>query len=166
MLRILIIAAMMLGAGVVLVERLDEMSRTASTPPRPAAATVVSTSPARMVLQAGRNGHFEVEARVDGRAFPFMVDTGASTIALRASDAARLGLRPAPRDFTVKISTANGEARAAPVELRTVEVGNIMVRNLRALVLFDEALNVNLLGMSFLSRIRWTHDRGRLVLEQ
>jgi len=47
-----------------------------------------------------------------------------------------------------------------------VEVGNIMVRNVPALVHPDEALGVNLLGMSFLSRVRWMHERGRLVLEQ
>ena len=50
--------------------------------------------------------------------------------------------------------------------MRTVEVGDIVVRNVRALVHPDEALGVNLLGMSFLSRVRWTHERGKLVLEQ
>jgi aspartyl protease family protein len=47
-----------------------------------------------------------------------------------------------------------------------VEVGDIMVRDIGALVVPDKALNVNLLGMSFLSRVRWTQERGRLVLEQ
>ena len=47
-----------------------------------------------------------------------------------------------------------------------VEVGDIVVRNVPAIVMPDEALSVNLLGMSFLSRVRWTHERGRLVLEQ
>jgi aspartyl protease family protein len=56
--------------------------------------------------------------------------------------------------------------KAAAAELRTVEIGDILVRNVRALVQPDEALGVNLLGMSFLSRVRFTHDRGKLVLEQ
>jgi aspartyl protease family protein len=107
-----------------------------------------------------------VEARVDGRRLDFLVDTGASQIALRASDAARLGFRPHERDYTIKLHTANGEGRAALVELNSVEVGDIVVRHLRALVVPDSALSVNLLGMSFLSRVRWTHDRGQLVLEQ
>jgi aspartyl protease family protein len=47
-----------------------------------------------------------------------------------------------------------------------VEVGEITVRDVTALVVPDAALNVNLLGMSFLSRVRWTQDRGQLVLEQ
>ena len=96
----------------------------------------------------------------------FLVDTGASHIALRESDAARLGIRPIPRDYTVKVNTANGVAVAARVELRTVEIGGIVVRDLSAIVLPDEALGANLLGMSFLSRVRWTHERGKLVLEQ
>jgi aspartyl protease family protein len=51
-------------------------------------------------------------------------------------------------------------------QLRTVEVGDILVRDVAAIVHPDEGLAVNLLGMSFLSKVRWTHDRGKLVLEQ
>jgi len=79
--------------------------------------------------------------------------------------AARLGIHPTARDYN-KVATANGVTRAALVELRMVEVGNIVVRNVPALIHSDEALGVNLLGMSFLSRVRWTHERGRLLLEQ
>jgi aspartyl protease family protein len=64
------------------------------------------------------------------------------------------------------VNTANGVGRAARVELRTVEIGGIMVRDLPAFVHPDEALSVNLLGMSFLSKVRWTYERGKLVLEQ
>jgi aspartyl protease family protein len=56
--------------------------------------------------------------------------------------------------------------QAAPVELERVEVGSLTVRNVRAIVLPDEALGQNLLGMTFLSRVRWEHRDGRLVLEQ
>ena len=82
-----------------------------------------------MTLSPGRDGHFWTEARVDGRRLELVVDTGASQIALRASDAARLGLHPLPRDYNVKVATANGITRAAPVELRMVELGNIVVRD-------------------------------------
>jgi aspartyl protease family protein len=96
----------------------------------------------------------------------FMVDTGASVIALRQQEASRLGIHPAQRDYTAKVSTANGVVFAAPIELGRVEVGGITVRNVSALVLPDEALQQNLLGMSFLSRIRWQYQGGRLELEQ
>ena len=120
----------------------------------------------RNVVIRSENGHFSTDGRVDGRPISFMVDTGASQIALRESEAARLGYRPHPRDYVVKIHTANGEGRAAPIELDMVQVGDIIVRDVPALVVSDRALNVNLLGMSFLSRVRWVHERGQLVLEQ
>jgi aspartyl protease family protein len=95
-----------------------------------------------------------------------MVDTGASQITIREQDAAMLGIHPTPSDYDVKINTANGVGRAARVELGMVEVGDIMVRNIPALIVPDEALSVNLLGMSFLSRVRWSHERGQFILEQ
>ena len=136
----------------------------------PMVATVTSlpqTSGGRSTtLRSDGRGHFEAEARVDGRYLNVLVDTGASMIALRESSAARLGIFPTPRDYSVKIQTANGTGRAARVQLNRVEIGDVTVRDVEAFVVPDEALAVNLLGMSFLSRVKWTHDRGRLVLEQ
>jgi aspartyl protease family protein len=141
----------------------------ARTPTAMAAAPEAVSAPANsrsVTLKRADNGHFHVEARVDGRRINFMVDTGASHIALRESDAAHLGIRPTPRDYTVRVATANGEGRAARAELRVVEVGDIAVRDLVALVHPDQALDMSLLGMSFLARVRWTYDRGKLVLER
>jgi aspartyl protease family protein len=131
--------------------------------PEPAASASNYRS---MTIPRGRNGHFSVEAEVDGRRMEFLIDTGASVIVLRERDAARLGIHPARREYIANISTANGIVRAAPVELNRVDVGSLTVRNVQALVLPDEALGQNLLGMSFLSRVRWEHRDGRLVLEQ
>jgi aspartyl protease family protein len=164
MFRTLFMAAFLLLGGVVAARYVDQSAR------RPAAAMAVETpAPANsrtMEIKAGAGGHFDVEARVDGRRLDFVVDTGASQITLRESDAARLGIHPSQRDYSVRISTANGEGRAALVQLGMVEVGNIIVRDIPALIAPDEALSVNLLGMSFLSRVRWTHERGKLTLEQ
>src|SRR2546428_4585717 len=102
-----------------------------------APAPAVANNSRSLVIKAGNGGHFAVEARVDGRRIAFMVDTGASHIALRESDAARLGIHPTPRDYSIRMSTANGEGRAARVELHMVEVGNIVVRDLTALVVPD-----------------------------
>jgi len=121
--------------------------------------------PGSVVITA-KNGHFATEARVDGREIDFIVDTGATVVALRESDAADLGYRPHEQDYKVKISTANGEGRGALVRLSRVEIGDITVRDVSALVLHDDALSVNLLGMSFLSRVRWKQERGELVLEE
>ena len=140
-----------------------------AAPAAPAARPEASTSAANyrtMTIQSGRNGQFSVEATVEGRRMDFLIDTGASSIALRESDAARLGIHPARREYTIRAHTANGVVLAAPVELERVEVGSLTVRNVRAVVLPDEALGQNLLGMTFLSRVRWEHRDGRLVLEQ
>lgn len=130
-------------------------------------ANPATSSASRSVtLQKDGRGHFQVEGRIDGRRLDFLVDTGASVIALRERDAAKLGIHPAQRDYTAKISTANGVVRAARVELNRVEVGGLTVRNVTAVVLPDQALSQNLLGMSFLSRVRWEHRNGKLLLEQ
>jgi aspartyl protease family protein len=141
-------------------------------PPSPEPQTMAMAAPAQSVnsrsvtIARDNRGQFMVEARVDGRRLQFMVDTGASMIALRESAAARLGIFPAPRDYTIRVQTANGVGRAAEVRLNSVEIDGIAVRDVRALVSPDSALGENLLGMSFLSRVRFSHDRGKLVLEQ
>ena len=132
----------------------------------PTPAPVSSNGSRSVTLQGDSRGHFQVDARVDGRLIDFMVDTGASTIALRESSAARLGIFPKPSDYTGRTQTANGIAKVAPVMLSRVEVNGITVRDVQAHVLPDSSLGTNLLGMSFLSRVKWTHDKGRLVLEQ
>ena len=129
-------------------------------------AKAASAGSRTVTIRQGSNGHFQVEAVVDGRRIDFLVDTGATGIALRESDAARLGLHPAERDYTMRSATANGIIRVAPVALNRVEVGDITVRNVAAAVFPDQALGQNLLGMSFLSRVRWQQENGRLVLEQ
>lgn len=134
-------------------------------PAVPAAA--VNGNSRSVVVPRDDRGHFEVDARVNGRRIGFMVDTGASVIALTARDAARLGIHPAQNAFIAEVRTANGTVRAAPARLDLVEVGDLKVRDVAALVLPDQALSDNLLGLSFLSRLRrFEYSDGKLVLEQ
>ncbi len=137
-----------------------------AAPSAPPAATANAGARSVVVPRDGR-GHFEVDARVNGRRIDFMVDTGASVIALTARDAARLGIHPAQNAFVAEVRTANGTVHAAPARLDRVEVGDLEVRDVAALVLPDHALSDNLLGLSFLSRLRrFEYSDGRLVLEQ
>jgi aspartyl protease family protein len=165
--QILVFAAVMIVLAAVAPKLLRSGG---SGPTTTAQATADRSEPASYPRTAsiprGANGHFEADATVDGRRIGFMVDTGASVIALRRQEASRLGIHPAQRDYTAKVSTANGTIFAAPIELGRVDVGGITVRNVAALVLPDEALPQNLLGMSFLSRIHWQYQGGRLELEQ
>jgi aspartyl protease family protein len=170
---VLAFAFVVLVAAVAVPRYYDSMKGVTAAAPAaratPAARPEASTSAANyrsMTIQSSANGQFSVEATVEGRRMDFLIDTGASSIALRESDAARLGIHPARREYIIRAMTANGAVQAAPVELERVEIGSLTVRNVRAIVLPDEALGQNLLGMTFLSRERWEHRDGRLVLEQ
>jgi aspartyl protease family protein len=143
-----------------------------ATPSLMAARPVNTSAPApsgtrSVVIPPGRNGHFQVEGRIDGRRLNFMVDTGASVIALTERDASSLGIHPSERDFTAAVRTANGVVRAAPIELNMVEIDELTVHNVAAMVLPNGALSDNLLGLSFLQRLhRFEYADGKLVLEQ
>jgi aspartyl protease family protein len=107
-----------------------------------------------VALQAGRNGHFFVNASIDGRALTMMVDTGASSCAFSEEDAARIGIRVVPSDFKRVWNTANGTVRVAPIRIGVVQIGSIAVRDVDAVVIPRGLLSTNLLGMSFLKRLR------------
>lgn len=118
-----------------------------------------------IVFRKSDDGHFHIEAEVEGTRVRFVVDTGASSIVLGPADAARLGFDLAKLDYSVPVMTANGEGRAAPVELRSMTVGSIRLEQVRALV--NEApMDGSLLGMSFLSRLGGFAVEGdKLVLK-
>ena len=171
--RIIVFAALMLVIGVSAPQFFDKF-RLAKPHAEPNAmalaapqAAQVRSSSRSVTVHPDRQGHFRVNARVDGRNLDFMVDTGASVVALTASDAARLGIRPFSSEFTASVKTANGTVKAAPVQLSSVDVGGLKVRSVMALVLPDKALGENLLGLSYLRRLRrFEYARGKLVLEQ
>jgi aspartyl protease family protein len=143
-------------------EGMNAMAMAAKPAPAPAASSNYRT----VTLNSDSRGHFQTDVRIDGRTIEFLVDTGASTVALNEKSAAKLGIHPSARDYTVRTHTANGIGKAARVRLDRVELNGITVRDVEAVVMPDDALSTNLLGMTFLSRVKWTHDRGRLVLEQ
>jgi len=169
-------AVLALAAAGIAPRFIDKMGGAASDQAPPQAMTASSAAtPAPAMPAGGRSfsvrrdsrGHFHVEARVDGRRMNFVVDTGATVIAIPEREAARLGVHPARRDYTAQIKTANGTIHGAPTRLAMVEVGGIVVRDVVAVVMPNEALSENLLGMSFLSRLRrFEFADGRLVLEQ
>src|SRR5580704_6588467 len=149
--QMIVLAGMLIGMGVVAARVADQTVRTPVAPPAAAAlptAAELAVAPAAqnsygssVVVPHDARGHFMVDARVDGRHMTFMLDTGASVVALRARDAASLGIHPVAREFTVEVQTANGSVRAAPVQLGMVEVNGLNVRNVAALVSPDEGLS-------------------------
>lgn len=165
----IIVAGLALGAAGIAGKYIDRPSKTAAVPP--AAASTMPNAPAQSgarMVSIGRDhrGHFQANGRVDGRSISFMVDTGASVIALTERDADRLGIRPMRGAYTASVSTANGVVRAAPVMLNSVDIGGLVVRDVRALVVPGGALNENLLGLSYLTRLkRFEYSNNRLLLE-
>ncbi len=117
-----------------------------------------------LMIPAAENGHFYVDAVVNGTPLPFMVDTGATFVVVSRETAADLGLRPANHEFTVRVQTANGIIRSAPVTLRQFQIGSLTIRDVEALVT-DTPLGGSLLGLSFLGRLEsYEVQRDRLVL--
>lgn len=117
-------------------------------------------------IPAAHDHQYYVVAGVNKRAAEFLVDTGASFVALRDADARASGVFTNVSDYTVPIRTANGETKAALVTIDEIEIEGIQVHDVKAFILPDDQLAVNLLGMSFLSRLQSVEARsGELVLK-
>jgi aspartyl protease family protein len=170
--NILLFAAAIAGAGVVMAQMADRMtpaSAHANLARKEATvgAAAVPSGNRSISIPRDARGHFQTDARIDGQRIDFMVDTGASVVALNEKSAARFGLRPSRGEYNATVTTANGTIKAARARIAMMDVGGLIVRDVEAMVLPDEALSENLLGLSFLSRLRrFEYANGRLVLEQ
>ncbi len=179
--RNLVLIAIALFAVAVAAPQLLDLSNI-SRPERAAEETPIIVTPSRnrstpssnrsasrsddVKIRAQADGHFYVDAKINGRNIDLVVDTGASMVALRESDARRAGIRLSRSDFNAPISTANGMAYAADVTLRRVSIGGINIRNVRGVVIPDERLRISLLGASFLNKLRrFEVSNNILVLE-
>ena len=170
--NIMIFAAILIGLGTYMAQMADRITATPAlakgTAQKSASAQTVALAGIRSIsIPRDGRGHFQTDGRIDGQRIDFMVDTGASVVALNEKSAARFGFRPSRADYNASVSTANGTIKAARTRLAMVELGGLVVRDVDAMVLPDEALSENLLGLSFLSKLkRFEYANGRLVLEQ
>lgn len=114
---------------------------------------IIDESAGTVTFRAGRDGHFQISAEVNGADARLIFDTGASAVVLTTGDARRAGIDVDRLRFNVPVSTANGTGRAALVRLDRVEVGGIVRTNVRAFVAEPQALETSLLGMSFLETL-------------
>ena len=123
-------------------------------------------APGVMRFQADDGGQFVVNATVNGTAVRFLIDTGATGIALSQRDAQRLGFDDDKLDYNTPILTANGMTRAAPITLESIQVGPLDAHGIHAWVNRGE-LDQSLLGMSYLSTLGRVEIRGdTLILER
>jgi aspartyl protease family protein len=117
------------------------------------------TDRGEMLYRRSADGHFYIDATVNGQAVRFLVDTGASEIVLSPADAVRAGFERSDLSFNRQYQTANGIGWGAPVMLRSIEAGAIRFRGVAASV--NEApMSESLLGMSFLDRLSGFEVRG------
>jgi clan AA aspartic protease (TIGR02281 family) len=111
-----------------------------------------SVDPETVSYFADANGQFWIRARANGIDFPFLVDTGATSIVFNKADARRLGFDPEVLRFDGIALTPNGRVRCAVVRLREVAIGQMVMRDVPALI-DDGDLSYPLLGMEFLRRV-------------
>lgn len=118
-------------------------------------------------IRAGDHGHYVTSAIIEHMPVTVLVDTGASKVALSYEDAERIGLNPFALRFDQPVATANGRLDAAMVILKRVEIDNVVVHDVDAMVLPRGAMRGTLLGMSFLSRLSgFRMSDGTLYLEE
>lgn len=122
-----------------------------------------SDAPPETRLTRRDNGHFYVDAEINGRVVRFVVDTGASIVALTEEDARRIGLPFDPGKFDVIGEGASGEVRGAPVMLSTVSVEGKKVHDVRGAII--QGGSQSLLGQSYLSALTAVNmSRDTMVL--
>jgi aspartyl protease family protein len=125
-------------------------------------ASAVNTDRQHVTLAADPRGHFVADATVNGTPMRFLVDTGATTIALPGADAVRLGIdyRKGTRGA---VRTASGIAPVYRINLDSVKVGAIELSAVEAIVI-EQGLDIALLGMSFLNRVEMKRDGQNMTL--
>ncbi len=118
----------------------------------------------RVVLKADNRGHFIERGQINGKTMVYMVDTGASSVAIGRSDAERMGL-PFLKGQPVMMRTANGDAQGWSLRLDSVRVGDVEVFGVDAVVA-PLAMPYVLLGNSFLAHVQMTRQGSEMVLER
>lgn len=121
-------------------------------------------SGAKIVLSASSGGHFVSQGTINGRVVQFLVDTGATSVALSVADAERVGLNYRGGQ-PVRMATANGVTQGWRMKLSSVRLGDVEIYEVDAVV---SPLNMPyvLLGNSFLSRFQMKRDNDQMTLER
>ncbi|MDQ7015503.1 MAG: TIGR02281 family clan AA aspartic protease [Gammaproteobacteria bacterium] len=121
--------------------------------------------PQRLTVQINQNaqGMYQASGKVNGQITEFLVDTGASVVAMNEYDAEHFGL--STTGIKVKAQTAGGTVQGYQTILKTISIGQIQLNNIKAVVLPGAHPNRPLLGMSFLQHLKVNQQQRRLLLE-
>lgn len=118
----------------------------------------------RIVLTESSGGHFMAAGQINGRAAQFMVDTGATFVAMSTQDAERLGISYKTGQ-PVRMATANGDSVGYRIKLNSVRVGDAEVYEVDAVVI-PQPMPFILLGNSFLARFQMKRDNSLMTLDK
>jgi len=127
------------------------------------AGAPATSKPQSATLTVDPRGHFVVDGQINGGAVRFLVDTGATAVALSSAEAGRLGIDYRKGRLAL-MGTANGAAMAYQLKLDAVRVGDIVLNNVDAAVLEGSQMPFVLLGMSFLNRMEMKREGQTMVL--
>jgi len=119
----------------------------------------------QLSIAKGQGGHYWIAGSINGHPVQFLVDTGATSVAINENQARRLGIDYRVNGKQIVVGTASGTAKAWRVHLNSVKVGAINVMGVEAVVVEGSSPTEALLGMSFLGRVSWREDQGLLRLE-
>ena len=117
----------------------------------------------RVVLKADARGHFVSSGQINGRIMQYMVDTGASTVAIGRPDAQRMGLKFEEQGQSVRMNTANGVAQGWRLRLDSVRVGDVELRGVDAIIT-PQPMPYVLLGNSFLREFEMSRNGDEMML--
>jgi len=140
------------------VERRYDLSREYS-------GAYAAPSKTQLSVAKGTGGHYWIAGSINGQSVQFLVDTGATSVAINENQARRLGIDYRVDGRPMVVSTASGTAKAWRVHLNSVKVGAIDVLGVEAVVVEGSSPTEALLGMSFLGRVSWREEHGVLLLE-
>lgn len=118
-----------------------------------------------MSIARGNGGHYWVSGTINNQSAQFLVDTGATSVAMNEGQARRLGIDYRAVGTPMMASTASGTARGWKVTLNSVKLGGVEVLGVEAVVLEGEFPTEILLGMSYLNRVGWREDQGMMYIQ-
>jgi len=124
--------------------------------------TVGAAGDERVELEPGPGGQYRAPGRINGQAVTFLIDTGASHVAVPASLAAELGLERGPE---IRVRTASGTATAYHTRIDRIELGGLRVDDVRGSINPAMGGDAVLLGMTFLRAVDFSQRDGRLILQ-
>ena len=127
--------------------------------------TVIESGAKEVTVFRRPDGQFSVDAGIGKARVSFTLDTGATSVVLRAEEAARLKIPVKRLNYDVEVATANGRGLAAEVLLPSLSIGPLVQTDVKALVAKPGALHENLLGMSYLGKLEsFTVSNDKLIL--